>query len=142
VSEHGIEWGGCGRTPTEAEAEFVAVLDGLVPGLDYWLLGGDGEAAWLLVSSDFVVGDAVRDTLRLDFDPAGIRGGWSPAFLNWDGDVRADAAGIDTTGPDGIREPAAYRSPAELARVAADWFAAHRRQWPTSERAPGGGRRA
>lgn len=142
MSERGIVWGGCGRAATAAEAEFVAVLDGLVPGLDYWLYRGDDGAEWLLVSSDFVVGGAVRDTLRLDVDDAGIRGGWSPACLNWDGDVRADAAGVDTTGPGGIDAPAVHRSPGELARLAAEWFVGHRRGWPTrvSELLPGEGR--
>ncbi|GIF75244.1 hypothetical protein [Asanoa siamensis] len=74
--------------------------------MDYWLRQDDDRTPWLLVSHDFVVGNAMHDTLRLDFDDAGIRGGWSPANLNWDGEVRAEAADIDTTGPDGINVPA------------------------------------
>jgi hypothetical protein len=83
------------------------------------------------VSHDLVIGNAVHDTLRLDFDDAGIRGGWSPANLNWDGEVRAEAADIDTTGPDGINVPAGNQTPTELARMAAEWFADHRRRRPS-----------
>lgn len=68
--------------------------------MDYWLHADADDVPWLLVSTDFVVAGAVRDTLRLDFDAAGVRGGWSPAFLNWDDGVRAQTAGIDVAGPD------------------------------------------
>ncbi len=134
MSGDGIDWGGPREAPTEAEAQFTAMLERLLPGLDYWLHRDADGVAWLLVSTDFVVGNAVRDTLRLDFDPAGIQGGWSPGCLNWDGGVRAETAGIDTAAPDGIHESAAGRTTGELARAAAEWFAEHRRRWPGSER--------
>lgn len=134
MSEKGIDWGGRREVPTRAELEFAAELEGRCPGLDYWLHRDDEGVAWLLVSTDFVIGNGVRDTLRLDFDAAGIRGGWSPACLNWDAEMRAETAGIDTAGLDGIHEPAAGQMPAELARAAAEWFAEHRRRWPPSER--------
>ena len=101
MSEDSIDWGGSGRAPTAAELEFAAALEGLLPGLDYWLHADADDVPWLLVSTDFVVAGAVRDTLRLDFDAAGVRGGWSPAFLNWDDGVCAETAGIDVAGPDG-----------------------------------------
>jgi hypothetical protein len=135
VNEDGIDWGGSGRAPTAAEAEFAAELEALLPGLDYWLHADADEAPWLLVSTDFVVANWVRDTLRLDFDTAGVRGGWSPAFLNWDDGVRAETAGIDVAGPDGIRVSATDQSPSDLARAAAQWFVEHQRRWPVSERA-------
>jgi hypothetical protein len=51
--------------------------------------------------------DIVRDgvcirVLRLDFDGVEIKGGWSPACLNWDDGVRAGDAGIDTSSSEGI----------------------------------------
>ena len=134
MSEDSIDWGGSGRAPTAAELEFAAALEGLLPGLDYWLHADADDVPWLLVSTDFVVAGAVRDTLRLDFDAAGVRGGWSPAFLNWDDGVCAETAGIDVAGPDGIRVSATDRSRGDLARAAAQWFIEHQRQWPGSER--------
>ena len=130
-----IDWGGPRRVPTRAELQFAGELERLFPGLDYWLHEDADGVAWLLVSTDFVVDNAVRDTLRLDVDAAGIRGGWSPAFLNWDAEVLGREAGIETAGPDGIEESAVGRTPGELARVAAKWFAEHRRRWPASARA-------
>ena len=115
-------------------------MDALLPGLDYWLHEDDDGSPWLLVSEDFCIGNTIGDTLRLDFDATGMRGGWSPAFLNWDDGVRAETAAINTNGPDGMMVAAADRSPAELARVAADWFTGHRRRWPTSDREAGAAR--
>jgi len=62
--------------------------------------------------------------LRLDFDERGIRGGWSPASLNWDDGVRAEEARIDVSGPDGVRYLADGASVEDLARRAAEWFTA------------------
>lgn len=110
MSEGGIDWGGRREVPTMLEAEFEAELERLLPGLDYWLCQDADGCPWLLVSTDFVIENVVRDTLRLDFDPSGIRGGWSPGLLNWDAGVRAEAAGIDTSGVDGIDESATGRT--------------------------------
>jgi hypothetical protein len=49
--------------------------------------------------------------------------------------VRAETDGINIAGPDGIGVSAADRSPGEVARAAAEWFAEHRRRWSVSERA-------
>jgi hypothetical protein len=67
-------------------------------------------------------GNGVENTLRLDFDDRGIRGGWSPSCLNWDDGVRAEEALTDLAGPDGLDFPAAGASVQELARRAAEWF--------------------
>jgi hypothetical protein len=134
VRPPGIEWGGRRGQPTGEESAFAEALNALQPGLDYWLHQDADGTPWLLISLDFTQAGTVHDTLRLDFDVAGIRGGWSPAFLNWDDGVRADCAGIDTTGPGGIRMMDARTSPAERARLAADWFEHHRTSWPVSQR--------
>jgi hypothetical protein len=134
VHPAGINWGGRHRQPTPAESSFADALNVLQPGLDYWLHQDADGIPWLLVSLDFTEANVVHDTLRLDFDGTGIQGGWSPAFLNWDDGVRAGAAGIDIAGPDGIEITDAGASPAELARLAANWFGHHKVIWPTSQR--------
>lgn len=117
---------------TEAEAEFLAVLLLEQPGLDVWEHTTPEGQPWLIVSRDFSEDGKIRDTLRLDFDGRAIRGGWSPAFLNWDDGVPAGEAGIDVGPPDGI--DLQHGSPAELAEAAAAWFDRHDREWPNSPR--------
>lgn len=130
-----IEWGGNGREPTTAESAFASALGSLVSGLDYWLHEDEDGSRWLLVSADFVEGNVVHDTLRLDVDRSRLSGGWSPASLNWDDGVRAQEAGIDTGPPDGINIDMPGASPAELAQVAAEWFSRHRASWAHGRRA-------
>ncbi len=77
----------------------------------------------MIVSHDFVVGGGIRDTLRVDYDGSSLRGGWSPANLNWDSGVRAQDAQIDTTPPDGISMDNV--DPERAAAAAAKWFTAH-----------------
>ncbi|MHC9291707.1 hypothetical protein ACRCUN_04525 [Mycobacterium sp. LTG2003] len=125
----------CSRDSTPSELEFETELEALVPGLDYWLREDDDCTPWLCVSRDFCEGPWIVDTLRLDVDTAGLRGGWSPRCLNGDDGMRAEAAGVDVAGPDGICLSAANRSGAELARLAAEWFLEHERRWPKSGRA-------
>lgn len=98
VHPAGINWGGRHRQPTPAESSFADALNALQPGLDYWLHQDADGIPWLLVSLDFTEANVVHDNLRLDFDGTGIRGGWSPAFLNWDYGVRAGSAGINIAG--------------------------------------------
>jgi hypothetical protein len=130
-----IDWAGRRELPTPAEDLFAVSLDRLVPGLDYWLhLDADGKL-WMLVSLDFVRDHATRDTLRMDFDAAGVKGGWSPAYLNWDAEVRANEAGIDNTGPEGIEISLTQATSMELPALAAAWFERHRNSWADSERA-------
>ncbi|RSN60572.1 hypothetical protein DMH01_14825 [Amycolatopsis sp. WAC 04182] len=123
-----IDWGGQReRVATKAERVFAISLDALVPGLDYWLHADGDGTPWLLVSLDVVEDNAVLATLRLDFDERGIRGGWSPACLNWDDGVRAEEALIELSGPDGVIHPADGASVEDLARRAAEWFTAPKR---------------
>jgi len=134
VYTSGVDWGGERKQPTHAESAFAEALNALWPGLIYWLHQDADGIPWLLVSLDFPGNDVVRDTLRLDFDATGIKGGWSPAFVNWDSGVRAGLAEIDTAGPDGIEETGTQASPAELAQRAANWFQHHSTTWHDSER--------
>jgi hypothetical protein len=129
-----ILWGGDARAPTDGETKFAGTLLTLMPGLDLWLHADDDGTPWLCVSRDFVVDRTVCDTLRLDFDAAGIRGGWSPASLNWDGGIRAEAAGIDLRTPEGIDRSLGNQTPQHLAMIAAKWFGRHVDLWPGSAR--------
>jgi hypothetical protein len=118
-----------GRTPEEAA--FISQLSSLRLALDYWLHVAADGSPWVIVSHDFVVKDRILDTLRLDFDGRAIRGGWSPAYLNWDDGVSAVDAGIDTNPPDGISVDG---TPEELGRAASLWFERHIIRWPKSDR--------
>lgn len=123
VTTEEIDWGGQrDGGPTDAELAFAMSLNTLVAGLDYWLHNDDDGTPWLLVSLDLVEDNAVRDTLRLDFDERGIRGGWSPACLNWDDGVRAEDALINLSEPDGLSHAADGASAQDLVRRAAEWF--------------------
>ncbi|TWP53535.1 hypothetical protein FKR81_06175 [Lentzea tibetensis] len=122
-----VDWGGSrGGEPTQAELDFATALTALVPRqncwLDFWLHADGDGTPWLLVSHDVIEDRAVLATLRLDFDENGIRGGWSPACLNWDDGVRAEAAQIDVSGPDGLDLRAAGHTAEEMALRAAEWF--------------------
>ena len=126
-------WGEDREEPTAAEAEFTELLDGLSHlNIQYGLIEDD-RGPWMLVALSFIRNidgvDHCRKTLRLDFDPAGIRGGWSPYNLNGDGGVRAEYSNVDTDPPDGISMLAADNSIAELAQAAADWFQRHWVEW-------------
>lgn len=108
---------------TNAEAEFLAAL--LLdepPYLDVWTHTNAAGEPWLCVSLSLASGVAVERTLRLDFDGRCIRGGWSPANLNWDSGLPAQEAGIDTRPPDGIEVTGG--SPTALAQASRDWFRA------------------
>ncbi|SES40523.1 hypothetical protein [Lentzea albida] len=123
MTAENIDWGGQREgNPTVSELTFATSLNALAPGLEFWLHADDDGTPWLLVSLDLIEGDTVRDTLRLDFDSRGIRGGWSPSCLNWDDGMRAEDALINLAGPDGLVLPAKRLSIEELARRAAEWF--------------------
>jgi hypothetical protein len=134
VNASRVDWGGRREKPTPAETAFAAALDELLPHLDYWLHEDDDRTPWLLVSYDFIEDNHVHDTLRLDFDAAGIKGGWSPAFLNWDDGVRCALARISTAPPDGIDITSPPVSPADLPQLAAAWFGHHQATWHSSPR--------
>lgn len=138
MSDEAFPWGGDTREPTDAEVKFATALAALMPGLDYRRHADADGTPWLLVSRDFVVDRTVHDTLRLDFDATGIRGGWSQAGLNGDAGVRAGAAGVDVRGIDGVQQAIGDRTPQHLAMIAAKWFSRHIDLWPGSPR----GRRA
>jgi hypothetical protein len=121
------------REPTATERIFFDELSALVPGLHDWYHDDPDGTPWTLISHDFMVGGGIRDTLRLDYDGKDLRGGWSPASLNWDSGVRAGDAQIDTTPPDGLSRDDV--EPKEAAAIAAKWFAAHIAKWDLS--APG-----
>jgi hypothetical protein len=137
VTAENIDWGGQREgDPTVSELTFATSLNALAPGLDFWLHADDDGTPWLLVSLDLIEGDTVRNTLRLDFDSRGIRGGWSPSCLNWDDGMRAEDALIDLAGPDGLVLPANRLSIEELARRAAEWFTQPKQgRWADSHRA-------
>ena len=126
-------YGGMDRTPTEAEATFLDALLPVYLDLDVWLHEDDDGTPWLMVSHDMVVGSHITDTLRADFDGGAVRGGWSPATLNWDSGGRAAYAEIETGPPDGL--DLSGLPVTELAEATAQWFANHEQCWPASERA-------
>jgi hypothetical protein len=122
------------EAPAAAEAEFGELLEKLLPLKLEFLFWADGDGVpWMVASLSFLAGPEgdrrLIKTLRLDFDSAGIRGGWSPDNMDWDADLRAEAAGIDTTPPQGIAMVADGSTPAELARAAAEWFGRHWEDW-------------
>jgi hypothetical protein len=120
---------GCGETDgrTPEESQFLDALhrDG-GPPLDVWPRADDDGTPWLCISLDVMKEGAVWRTLRLDFDGATLKGGWSPSCLNWDDGVRADDAGIDASPPDGIHRVGL--TPEVAAALAHAWFDDHRRR--------------
>jgi hypothetical protein len=72
---------------------------------------------------------ALVKTLRLDFDSRGVRGGWSTDNMDWDANIRAEAAGVDMNPPGGISIAASGGTPDEMVRAAAAWFQRHWEDW-------------
>jgi hypothetical protein len=114
--------GGDDRELTPEEAAFLSLLRAGRPWLDVWR-HEDANGRWVTISLDFTGDNAIVRTLRLDFDGETINGGWSPASLNWDSGVRAQEAGVDSEGADGLESTGPVD---ELARMAGAWFDAHR----------------
>lgn len=146
TEEGGIAMGdlkrGEGREePTAAEAEFTQLLDRL-SGLNIQQIGfaTDDRGLWMLVALPFdrdIGGvDCIVKTLRLDFDAAGIRGGWSRYNLNGDEDFRAEHANVDTAPPNGISMSSAEKTMPELAQGAVDWFQRHWDEWESVRNLP------
>lgn len=77
------------------------------------------------MSHDYSRAGAIVDTLRLDLDGSSVKGGWSPANLNWDDGVRAVDASIAIDGSDGHIAGDAET----LAAAAGKWFDRHRASW-------------
>ena len=105
------------RRVTAAEAQFVTEMLRRIPDLQDWYHQDSDGAQRVCISYHFVVDHGIRGTLRLDYDATAIRGGWSPASLNWDDGVRAEAAGVILTPPDGIARDGS--TPLEAADAAA-----------------------
>ena len=76
-----------------------------------------------MVSRTFGPPGLAVGTLRLDYDGWDLRGGWSPAALNWDDGVRADDAQIDTGPPDGLSADCVISE--EAVEIAVEWFRGH-----------------
>jgi hypothetical protein len=93
------------------------------PFLDVWPHTDADGTPWLYVSLSFLETGAVSRTLRMDYDGATMRGGWSPANLNWDDGVRAERAGIEAGADDGLFR--IVTTPEEAGREARRWFNAH-----------------
>jgi hypothetical protein len=109
--------------PTPDEQAFFRLLSSRVDGIQDWYHEDADGTPWVTASYDYLSGDGVRATLRVDYDGESLLGGWSPSCLNWDDGVRARDAQIDTGPPDGIeRSIGSYE---EAAAVAAEWFLAH-----------------
>lgn len=49
--------------------------------------------------------------------------------MDWDANIRAEAAGVDMNPPDGISIAASGSTPDEMARAAATWFQRHWEDW-------------
>lgn len=114
----GVIRGGTRAEPTQLECEIASALERVHPGLDYWLHEDPDGTPWMLVSLDIMRGGVIVAAPRIDIDTNGARGGLSPAMLNWDDGVRAEDAGIDTTGLGGFDEPLGP----DLVDQAALWF--------------------
>lgn len=110
--------------PTAAEVKFKDLVEErLGLWLDhYWWSDADGTP-WMVLYLAFLQGpegqQSLAKTLRLDFDSGGIRGGWSTGMMDWDSDLRAAAAGVDTAAPQGISMRAADHHQADPAQAAA-----------------------
>lgn len=111
------------REPTAAERRFFEDLLVRLPELHDWYHEDPDGRPWMIVSHDFVVDRSIRATLRVDYDGRDLRGGWSPACLNWDDGVRAADASIDTNPPDGLSRDGV--APDVAAAIAGQWFAEH-----------------
>jgi hypothetical protein len=129
-----VNWAQPREVPTPSEAEFMEVLEGLMPrtlDFDFWQ-DSDNGAPWMMVHLGLLGGadgDTIMRSLRLDFDSAGMRGGWSPYNMNGDAGVRAEKVGVDTSTPQGIAILADGNTPAALAQVAAEWFRRRQEEW-------------
>jgi len=109
--------------PTAEQASFFAELRARIPELmDWYRRDADGKP-WMIVSYDFMAGDLVVATLRLDYDGRNLRGGWSPESVTPDDAARATDRGIDTGLPDGLCVDDV--SPEAAAQIATGWFLAH-----------------
>ncbi|MGC3955759.1 MAG: hypothetical protein QM804_16160 [Propionicimonas sp.] len=114
--------------PTDDEEIFFDALEELVPGVQDWYHKDADGTLWMIASYDVPDVGVIHTTLRCDYDGARLLGGRSPGLLNWDDGVRAEAAGVETSGDSGL--DVAVEDPMAAAQLAAQWFreriAAHR----------------
>jgi len=113
--------------PTAEQASFFAEISACIPELMDWYRRDADGTPWMIVSYDFMAGDLVVATLRLDYDGRNLRGGWSPASVTPDDAARAADRGIDTGLPDGLCVDDV--SPEAAAQIATGWFLAHIARW-------------
>jgi hypothetical protein len=131
-----FEIGGVDRPLTPDERTFIAgVLRDKPPFLDVWRHVDEDGSPWLIISADFIVDGAVRGTLRLDFDGASMKGGWSRFLLNGDDGLRAELAGVDFNGADGYSK--AFEDVAEASLDVRHWFEHHYEAWQSDHRPHG-----
>ncbi|WP_069161111.1 hypothetical protein [Nocardia altamirensis] len=105
--------------PTPDEEAFFTSLSARVPGVDDWYHCDEDGTPWMVASLDFITDNFIAAVLRVDYDGQHLRGGWSPACLNWDDGVRA-ADSVDTSPPDGLIVDNV--APLRAADIAAEWF--------------------
>ena len=106
--------------PTADEQAFFAELQRRLPDVQDWYHADDDGTLWMTASYDLVQDHWIRDTLRVDYDGRTLRGGLSPACLNWDDGVRAHAAQIDTRAADGLHLD--VTDPRHAAIATSAWF--------------------
>ncbi|MDO9173948.1 MAG: hypothetical protein Q7V62_04025 [Actinomycetota bacterium] len=128
------EPGGLDRPFTLLEETFLAtVAVPRPPFLDVWRNVDHDGTPWIIVFLDFSCDGSIRDTLRLDFDGATAKGGWSHQFMNGDAYDRADEAGVDYRAPDGLLIAIDHEVQGAAAHVRS-WFEQHYRTWSNGDR--------
>jgi hypothetical protein len=132
--EEEVERGDPREEPTAAEADFIERLEALMPrSLEFYFWQDRDGTPWMITFLSFSemrgVDMGLVKTLRLDFDSRGVRGGWSTDNMDWDADIRAEAAGVDMNPPDGISIAASRSTSDEMARAVAAWFQRHWEEW-------------
>ncbi len=112
---------------TEAEAAFLGLVLDRIDGLDVWPRELKDGTPWLLLSLDLPLnGSHIEAVARLDFMGDTVRGGYSPAFLNWDSELTAGEAGIEVSGPAGLDLTDSVET---LAAETVRWFADRADGW-------------
>ena len=106
--------------PTEDEVIFFDALEELVPGVRDWYHKDADGTLWMIASYDVPDVGVIHTTLRCDYDGSRLLGGRSPGFLNRTDGVRAEPAGVDSSGDGGLE--AEVDDPLVAAQLAAQWF--------------------
>jgi hypothetical protein len=119
-----IAWSSDGleREPTVDEVAFARALAEIVPEAELFLLADADGTPWLMAVHFLPRDGRPAETLRVDFDKNGIKGGWSKTNLSRDFGSRADPAEVDMDPPDGVRLAISTEGVAGLARTAGEWL--------------------